>query len=456
MKEKPLISIIIPVYNTEFKLLKRCLNSIINQKVSFVEIIIVNDGSTTKVKKFLFNYKRKCKFIRIVDSKKNCGTSISKNKGLKKAKGDYINFVDSDDCIYKNTLKKIKHNIIKENFPDMIIAKYNTNLSEMRGEKKFKDGSFTYKNYDKKYIFNNKINFTYKIDCLWRYFIRRKLVIKNNISFEPTAYKNEDKEFMVKTFLSAKSFFFVNLIYYYYFLHNKNLSWTDRYSFYKVCLGNYNCIKNIIFFLKENKINDEKKLEFAFIFLNDLVLMLNLNILNLDFNQVKIFQNKINKQRKIFNFYHKYFFFEFLKASLKENIDRINNIFLSKLYFLDQERKRKIYVYGASEYALPLLKVLRKKHYPILGFLDSNFYRFDKKTYKLKIFSTKDMLIKLKKYKNDMIIIVCHPHIQTCKRIERRLIRLGVNKKNMIRLDENILGLFSSFTKISSNYKFLR
>lgn len=92
-----LISIIVPVYNTE-KHLKRCLDSIINQSYRDIEIIVIDDGSTDSSNKICKEYALIDNRIKVVTTK-NSGVSNARNKGLDIASGEYIAFVDSDDTI---------------------------------------------------------------------------------------------------------------------------------------------------------------------------------------------------------------------------------------------------------------------------------------------------------------------------------------------------------------------
>lgn len=95
---KPLVSVIIPAYNAE-KTIKKCLDSVLNQTLKNIEIIVINDCSKDNTLKILKKYKDK---IKLIDNKKNLGPAGSRNKGLDIATGEYIGFVDSDDWIAPN------------------------------------------------------------------------------------------------------------------------------------------------------------------------------------------------------------------------------------------------------------------------------------------------------------------------------------------------------------------
>ena len=97
MKKKPLISVIIPVYNAE-KYVERCIDSVLAQNYDNLEIICVNDGSDDESLKVLQKKAKQDRRI-IVVSQINQGAAAARNKGLKLAKGEYISFIDADDYI---------------------------------------------------------------------------------------------------------------------------------------------------------------------------------------------------------------------------------------------------------------------------------------------------------------------------------------------------------------------
>ena len=106
-----LISIIVPVYNVE-KYLSRCIDSILNQTYTNLEILLVNDGSTDSSGVICDLFASKDSRI-TVTHKKNGGLSDARNVGIKKATGQYIGFVDSDDWINPKMYEKLYENIKK-------------------------------------------------------------------------------------------------------------------------------------------------------------------------------------------------------------------------------------------------------------------------------------------------------------------------------------------------------
>ena len=94
---KKMISVIVPIYNAE-NYLPACLDSLISQTYSPIEIILVNDGSTDSSLDICNSYAEKCESIKILDLE-NSGAPAARNEGLKAATGDYIGFADADDVL---------------------------------------------------------------------------------------------------------------------------------------------------------------------------------------------------------------------------------------------------------------------------------------------------------------------------------------------------------------------
>ena len=111
MREYSLISVIVPIYKVQ-DYLKECIESIINQTYSDIEVILVDDGSPDRCPQMCDEWAKRDSRIRVVH-KKNGGLSSARNAGLDVAKGEYISFVDSDDFICKDALENL-YNRIKD------------------------------------------------------------------------------------------------------------------------------------------------------------------------------------------------------------------------------------------------------------------------------------------------------------------------------------------------------
>ena len=110
--ENVLISIIIPIYNSE-KNLYRFIDSIIKQSLKEIEIILIDYGSTDKSLSICNKIANQDSRIKVI-SQKNSWVSVARNKGISMAKGKYIMFCDSDDFVEENWCKELL-NIISEN-----------------------------------------------------------------------------------------------------------------------------------------------------------------------------------------------------------------------------------------------------------------------------------------------------------------------------------------------------
>jgi len=115
------ISVIVPIYKTE-KYLKRCIESIINQTYTDMEILLVNDGSPDNCGSICDEYSEKDDRIKVIH-KENGGVSSARNVGLDMAEGEYISFVDSDDFIKSNMIEVLMSNMLSTQ-SDLVICNY--------------------------------------------------------------------------------------------------------------------------------------------------------------------------------------------------------------------------------------------------------------------------------------------------------------------------------------------
>ena len=103
--ENKLISIIVPVYNVE-KYVSRCIESLISQTYSNIQIIVVNDGTKDHSREIVKQYQKNDSRIELYD-KVNGGLSDARNYALNYVRGEYICFVDSDDYVSSDYVKKL-------------------------------------------------------------------------------------------------------------------------------------------------------------------------------------------------------------------------------------------------------------------------------------------------------------------------------------------------------------
>jgi glycosyltransferase involved in cell wall biosynthesis len=180
-----LISFIVPVFNVEKKLLNACLESLKNIKRDDVEFIIVNDGSTNKDVCETFNaFKSDNRFNFI--NKNNSGVGDTRNLGISLAKGKYLFFVDGDDVFQFNELDKCINYLVEDKY-DVITL----NANSIDGKDKLVH----------KQVFGKNDNGTeFGIGLIWAKFIKKELLVQNNIKFNTTMKFLEDLKFMQDIF----------------------------------------------------------------------------------------------------------------------------------------------------------------------------------------------------------------------------------------------------------------
>ncbi len=118
---EPLISVIVPIFKVE-RYLKKCIESIINQTYSNLQIILIDDGSPDKCGKICEKYAAKDNRIQVVH-KENGGLSDARNVGISIAKGEYIGFVDSDDYL-ENNMYEYLFNLLNLHNADVSICNF--------------------------------------------------------------------------------------------------------------------------------------------------------------------------------------------------------------------------------------------------------------------------------------------------------------------------------------------
>lgn len=125
----PKVSIIIPVFNVE-KYIEDCLESIINQSYTNIEIILVNDGSTDGSFSICQQYEERDSRVKLI-SQINSGLSEARNAGLSISSGNLIMFSDSDDCLHRQCIELLYLESRKHNFKNVIASSFVTNYNSL-------------------------------------------------------------------------------------------------------------------------------------------------------------------------------------------------------------------------------------------------------------------------------------------------------------------------------------
>ena len=219
---KPKISIIIPVYNAG-KYLEKCLESVKHQTLGQIQIICVNDCSTDNsqaiIEKYLYD-----KRFKLVNLKKNRGPGYARNKGLEKAKGDYIMFLDPDDWLNKNACE-VAYSQISTNNNDYVVFGY-SEFNEDTNE--YKVDSYRLEPY-KEVLDNPHISYKdldkdfWRTSFAWTQIYNREFLLENEICFSKN-YLSEDVPFYAKLVANTNDISVIDAPLYNYRIRSSSLS----------------------------------------------------------------------------------------------------------------------------------------------------------------------------------------------------------------------------------------
>ena len=123
------VSVIIPAYNAE-KYIEDALNSVLKSKYKNIEVIVINDGSTDRTADILNEYSEKESRLLIINEK-NAGVSKARNKGIRRARGNFIFFLDADDTINPVAFDKAIENLNLNNI-DIWMFPYNITDEQLK------------------------------------------------------------------------------------------------------------------------------------------------------------------------------------------------------------------------------------------------------------------------------------------------------------------------------------
>lgn len=217
------ISIIVPVYNTEARL-RMCLESLVNQTIKDIEIIIINDGSTDGSENIIKEYKEKYSSLITYYNKQNEGVAKTRNFGIKKANADYILFVDSDDYIDSELVEKlmpyINRNIDMIKFKLKKIDESGNLLEEIEGP--------VFEETSGEDAFNKLYSTDVLIDSPCVYLIKKLLFIDNNFEFKRTYH--EDFGLIPLVLIKAKTFISTPYYLYKYIQVSNSITRNEDYN----------------------------------------------------------------------------------------------------------------------------------------------------------------------------------------------------------------------------------
>ena len=364
-------SIIIPTYNAE-NVIKECINSVTQQKRPNVEILIINDNSQDKSLKICKIEAKKNAAIRIFNNKRNLGVSLTRNKGIKEAKGKYLIFLDSDDLLYKKSLINLEKKIIKNNYPEIIVCK-------------FKHKTFPYTNnvLIKNKIYNSKkpiqfiknvLSKKFPLDECWPYVVKKDFLLEKKIKFLNLRVA-EDQLYVLNLLCNMRSFSTFKKDFYYHVDRAGSLSDFSDLDSAKCCL------KVLIEYLYlRKKTTNIYKIKLVDFYIQNIFSMFT-GIL-LQRNRQEIFEiSKILKGKE------KYFenlikFPEMVDISKIIENKKMNQLLINYKKIISEIKKKqifnclnhhkKVFIFCYSKFTMATITLLKKNKKKINGIIDDN------------------------------------------------------------------------------------
>lgn len=239
------VSIIVPFYNVE-NYIEKCLQSLVNQTLEDIEILLVNDGSQDTseaiAKQFVEKYPNKIIYL----EKENGGLSDARNYAIPYAKGEYIAFLDSDDYVETNMYEEMYNKAKKEDLDYVecdFLWEYPDKTLESKGRQ-----------YDSK-----KEMFIHTRVVAWNKLIKREIVQNNHLEF-PKGYRYEDVEFFYKLLPLIHHYGIVQKPFIHYVQRENSISNVQNKRTKEII----DVLEHVIAYYKTNNLFDEYKEEIEY------------------------------------------------------------------------------------------------------------------------------------------------------------------------------------------------
>lgn len=214
----PKVSIIVPAYNVE-QFVSKCLNSLINQTLSDIEIIVINDGSVDKTEEIVNVYTKYDKRIKLINQT-NQKQGSARNRGIELALGEYIGFVDADDWIDLDYYEKLYNAAKAHNLDIALATNIRVGLKKAKKRLHITEEKEYYSLQDKVDVCN-----MWKDGCPTNKIYKTDFLKKNQITY-PEGVQCEDKIFTCKAIYYCNGIVTVPNIYYYYYRNTQSTVYT--------------------------------------------------------------------------------------------------------------------------------------------------------------------------------------------------------------------------------------
>lgn len=249
----PQISVIVPVYNVE-QYLSRCIDSILAQTFTNLELLLIDDGSKDKSGDICDEYAKKDDRIRVFHTK-NGGVSMARNLGVDNARGEWINFIDSDDWVEPDLYSSIIH-IIEENNIDLVCWNYFIDKDKQSRPVAYIDKNLSIKSNDEiihllrkaiygsynKYIHMPNYDMISSVNKIYK----TELLRTAGIRFNQTLVRAEDALFNIMYLKKVSHIAITNKCFYHYVMRDSSVMHSQDKSLFFKLYQSLNAIKNNI------------------------------------------------------------------------------------------------------------------------------------------------------------------------------------------------------------------
>ena len=217
---EPIVSIVIPVYNCE-KYIGRCLESVLGQTYSRLQIIVINDGSVDKSGEIIQSFAEKNSSILYLN-RQNEGAAAARNDAVSKADGKYILFIDADDYVGRGYVESLVRRA-EERMSELVICGFTMVDEEER---------IIQRTIPSIYVQNQKEEWAYRISAVCSRLYNREFWIRNNIRFiQEEGARPEDIPLAMYANVMAENIAIVQEAEYFYRQHSESAMHKNRGSF---------------------------------------------------------------------------------------------------------------------------------------------------------------------------------------------------------------------------------
>jgi len=247
--KKVKISVIVPAYKT-YEYISKCLDSILNQTLKDIEIIVINDGSPDDCESIILDYAGRddrLKYYR----QENVGLGMTRNKGIEKASGEYLAFVDSDDFIEPDMMLRMYEKAVSREF-DVVVCETYMNEKEKQYLRSSLSGTddidlmnCNTRDFLRNILFTNKYRY-----CAWDKIYKTSFIRKNKIAFgDNREVYAEDAFFQFHVIKNKPLMGFLSKPLYHYVQREGSITGSIRDSYMKRHL----CLQNMLY---ENSVQE--------------------------------------------------------------------------------------------------------------------------------------------------------------------------------------------------------